>query len=163
MKQVIVLVALAVSVLVASNVALGERPQVLWSENIMGHWMISEGLKVENVEIYRYEPGQRLFRGKRFRPDRWPDIVWEQPPQSSVGIRTELNRAEPLILRTERSGYLYAVLWKWDFGFLPHGPKSLTDLNGWELVAPAGQAKVKAPAPFFLVGPVSQGTFSGKP
>ena len=39
MKHVIVLLALAVSVLNASNVALGEHPQVLWSENIMGHWI----------------------------------------------------------------------------------------------------------------------------
>ena len=86
-------------------------------------------LMVEDAEVYRLAPGERLFASL--------DFQWDQVPpglEGSAAVRVELERTRPLAVQTTRPGRLLAVLWRWDYGFLEHGAQPLSDLNGWNLV-----------------------------
>ena len=116
------------------------------------------GLHVEDAELYRLAPLEHLFTPDEFQWERVPHV-----PVSGGGIavRTGLNRKAPLVVEAERPGYLYAVLWLWDFGFFPHGPADLAEINGWELIN-SDEPRVKAPEPFATVRPYRRGLSVGR-
>ena len=114
------------------------------------------GLRVENAELYRLAPLEHLFSPDRFQWRRVP-----QAPGCGVAVRTELNREEPLVVEAERPGYLYAILWLWDFGLFQHGPADLTEVNGWELVE-SHAPKAEAPEPFASVRLYRKGVSAGR-
>ncbi len=102
------------------------------------------GFKVDGAESYPLRAGEPLFIDEAF--------VWEQVPgdfADRTAWRVKLNRAEPVIVYAEGSGHLYAVLWKWDFGFFKHAPEHLIkNLNGWQLVDAEAATVEGAPKPY---------------
>jgi hypothetical protein len=98
-------------------------------------------------EVYALSKGQRLFSNEQFR--------WEKPPAEFKGwhaVRVDLNRTAPLRLRFGSAGMLYAVLWRWDYGFLPAMPEEIREtINGWTLVRENGGRIRQAPEPFASV------------
>jgi hypothetical protein len=107
----------------------------------------SVGSADTETEVYALSKGQRLFSNEQFR--------WEKPPAEFNGwhaVRVDLNRTAPLRLRFGSAGMLYAVLWRWDYGFLPAMPDGIRDtLNGWTLVRDNGGRIRQAPEPFASV------------
>ena len=100
-------------------------------------------IDVEGGDVYTLKASEPLFSSDTFK--------WKTVPDGFKGfkaVRSELNSGTPLVVDTKEPGYLYAVLWRWDYGLLGHGPSPLNDLNGWELVDEAGAEIADAPKPF---------------
>ena len=100
-------------------------------------------IDVEGGDVYTLKASEPLFSSDTFK--------WKTVPDGFKGfkaVRSELNSGTPLVVDTKEPGYLYAVLWQWDYGLFGHGPSPLNDLNGWELVDEAGAEIADAPKPF---------------
>ena len=87
-------------------------------------------LKIDSSKIGLYFAATklRIFDNKAF--------AWEKLPEDLIQkkfIRLPLNYAGSLNISAKQTGWLYAFLWVWDYGFLNHLPKN-TSLNGWEPV-----------------------------
>lgn len=116
-------------------------------------------LTVEGADVHALVAGQGLFR-KPHDNIRWGHDRLDGFENAIVV--TDLNRDEPLTIKTEVAGHLYAVLWKWDFGFLGHCPDG--DLNGWMPVGETSGAIQDFGPPFSPVSlyrrPLSAGSHS---
>jgi hypothetical protein len=97
-----------------------------------------------SVNLYRARWGRRIFTDQRFSWATVPDRF-----RGGYAVSTTLEREAPLRVRFETSGFVYAVLWKWDYGFLPHLPETLGhDIEGWHLVEEDAARVSGAPEPF---------------
>ena len=103
--------------------------------------------------------GRSLFN----EPDdhiRWNDAVI--PDINCFVAVTGLNRVEPLVVTNANAGYLYALLWRWDFGIVAHDWSPIPSLHGWTLVEADGGEVLNffapvSPLPLYR-RPISAGT-----
>lgn len=102
------------------------------------------GVRVEGARLYRLSVGEPIFKQA---PHQWEELP--AGLASSVAIRTELNPAERLRIHVEQPGKIFAVLWKWDFGFFDHLPETAKrELHGWKQVQGSGGKIRGAGQPF---------------
>ncbi len=93
-------------------------------------------------EIYRPAAEERIFANEAFQWDHVPDDLSRGP-----ALRVPLNQ-ETIRIEVARPGYLIAVLWAWDFGFLAHLPDT-ERLHGWQAWHRDAPMRVaEAPRPF---------------
>ncbi len=105
---------------------------------------LRSGYLQPGTETFRVARGQKLFSDRDVKLRTVPAGLSGQ-----VGVRAPLNREQPLSVYCSTPGTLFAVLWTWDFGFLPHLPQSAAStVNGWSAGAVTRQAIRDAPEPF---------------
>ncbi len=104
----------------------------------------AQGLSDNRAEVYKLLPSEFIFRSQDFRWKRVPEAF-----RGKYAIRTRLNGDDSVRLHFREPGRLYAVLWRWDYGFLENLPKSQTaSLNGWVLENRSGAEIRDTPQPF---------------
>ena len=103
------------------------------------------GLRVEGAELYTLAPDEAIFSSQKYR---WQTVPGDKIT-GSTAVRNELNQPQPLTVHAEKPGHLFAVLWKWDFGFFGHAPpEARIHLQGWKLVDGHGGSVQGASEPF---------------
>ena len=114
-------------------------------------------IAIEGASVRSLVPGRSLFADH--------SVQWRQGRlegfDSFVAV-TDLNRIEPLIIKTQTPGYLYALLWQWDFGIVSKPSQPQAKLLSWELVEPlaghlTGYVPPLSPIPLYR-RPISAGT-----
>ena len=120
-----------------------------------GGWL--EHIAIEGAVVRSLAPGRSLFASHH--------VPWQKGRFEGFDnfvVVTDLNRRDPLIIKTEVSGFLYAILWQWDFGIVSNQTQPAAKLLGWELVKPGaahlmGFVPPLSPAPLYR-RPISAGT-----
>jgi hypothetical protein len=119
------------------NFPNAQRTNTLYVDNIM----VFDGLDGSGGDLQIDADIRSLVAGRSLfdAPDdhiRWDDIPI--PGINAFAAVTALNRSTPVSVTTANAGYLYALLWRWDFGILAHDWTPLPALHGWTLVDPDG-------------------------
>ena len=124
------------------------RSNMLYVDDIIvsqGVEMPAEIPDIVGGEVYSLVPGRNFFNTPN------DHIVWGSGPvillEDSWIAVTDLNRTTPLTVTVEHSGYLYALLWRWDFGVLSDDYADVSPLHGWTLVDESVGTVVNFPEP----------------